>query len=85
VVIVVPELYNSLGVIKMTISRKCVKALIDQLSDEQVHAMWVILQSMTLPTEELTREEVAEIEQARKDIKNGKGIKAEDAWDELGI
>ena len=45
----------------------------------------VILQSMTLPTEELTREEVAEIEQARKDIKNGKGIKAEDAWDELGI
>lgn len=80
-----PEMYNSLGVIKMTVSRECVKALIDQLTDEQVQALWVILQSITWPSEELTPEEITEIAEARNDIKAGKGIKAEDAWDELGI
>jgi hypothetical protein len=84
VVIIVPELYNSLGVINMNVSRECVKALIDQLSDEQVQALWVILQSITLPTEELTPEEITAIAEARNDIKAGKGIKAEEVWDELG-
>jgi hypothetical protein len=55
------------------------------LSDEQVQALWVILQSITWPTEELTPEEAAEIVEARNDIKAGKGIKAEIVWDELGI
>ena len=84
-VIIVPKLYNSLGVINMTVSREYVKALIDRLTDEQVQALWVILQSMTWPTEELTPEEIAEISEARNDIKAGKGIKAEDVWNELGI
>jgi hypothetical protein len=35
--------------------------------------------------EELTPEEIAEIDKARSDIKDGKGIKAEDVWDELGV
>lgn len=77
--------YNSLGVINMAVSRECVKALIDGLNDEQVQALWIILQSMAWPAEELTPEENAEIAEARKDIKAGKGVKAEDAWNELGI
>lgn len=78
------EMYNSLEVVNM-VPRECVKALIDRLSDEQVQALWIILQSMAWTTEVLTPKEEAEIAEARNDIKDGKGIKARDVWNELGV
>ena len=67
------------------VPREYVKAVIDRLSEEQVMALWVILQSMIWPTEEWAPEEAAEIAEARADILVGKGIKAEDVWNELGM
>lgn len=69
----------------MAVEREYVKAIIDRLTDEQVQALWVILSSMAWPTEEITPEEAAELEEARAEIRAGKGIKAEDVWRELGI
>lgn len=77
--------YNGLEVIPMSIPREHVKALIDRLTDEQVQALWVILESMAWPTEGITPEEAAEIEEALAEIDAGKGVKAEDVWKELGI
>lgn len=77
--------YNGLGVITVAITREYVKAMIDRLTDEQVHALYVILVSMAWPTEEIAPEEAADLEEARAEIKAGKGIKAEDVWRELGI
>ncbi len=77
--------YNSSGVIVMAVAKEYVKALIDRLTDEQVQALWVILNSMAWPIEEITPEEAAEIRKARTEIEAGKGIKAEDVWRELGI
>lgn len=69
----------------MAIPREHVKALIDWLTDEQVQALYVILESMAWPTERITPEEAAEIEEGFAEIEAGKGVKAEDAWKELGI
>lgn len=77
--------YNGLGVIAVAVAREHVKALIDRLTDEQVQALWVILESMAWPTEEITPEEAAEIEDALAEIDAGKGVKAEDVWKELGL
>ncbi|AEG15952.1 hypothetical protein Desku_2418 [Desulfofundulus kuznetsovii DSM 6115] len=77
--------YNDLGVITMAIAREYVKALIDRLSDEQVQALWVILNSMAWPTEKVSPEEAADIEESFAEIDAGKGIKAEDVWRELGV
>ncbi|MQL52774.1 hypothetical protein GFC01_10970 [Desulfofundulus thermobenzoicus] len=77
--------YNDLGVITMAIAREHVKALIDRLSDEQVQALWVILNSMAWPTEKVSPEEAAEIEESFAEIDAGKGVKAEDVWRELGV
>jgi len=85
VVIVLVSGYNGLGVITVAVAREHVKALIDRLTDEQVQALWVILESIAWPTEEITPEEAAELEEARAEIKAGKGAKAEDVWRELGI
>jgi hypothetical protein len=78
-------MYNSSGVITMAVAKEYVKALIDRLTDEQVQALWVILNSMAWPIEEITPEETAEIGKARTEIEAGRGIKAEDVWRELGI
>lgn len=77
--------YNGLGVIDMAVPREYIKALIDRLTDDQVEALRVILESMAWPTEKITPEEAAELEEARAEIRAGKGIKAEDVWRELGI
>ncbi|WP_194174914.1 hypothetical protein [Desulfofundulus thermobenzoicus] len=69
----------------MAIAREHVKALIDRLSDEQVQALWVILNSMAWPTEKVSPEEAAEIEESFAEIDAGKGVKAEDVWRELGV
>jgi len=69
----------------MAIPRECLKALIDRLTDKQVEALWVILEAMTWPSEEITPEEAAEIEDAFREIDAGKGVKAEDVWKELGL
>jgi hypothetical protein len=83
--------YNYLGVISvkmevnMAVGREHVKALIDRLSDEQVKALWVILNSMAWPPEEVSPEEAAEIEESFAEIDAGKGVKAEEVWRELGV
>ncbi|AFV10550.1 hypothetical protein Tph_c03030 [Thermacetogenium phaeum DSM 12270] len=78
--------YNGLGVINMAVAREYVKALIDRLTDEQVEALQVIVESMAWPTEKVMPEEAAEIEEeAFADIDAGRGVKAEDVWKELGI
>ncbi len=69
----------------MAISREYVKALVDRLTDEQVQALCVILDSMAWPTEAVTPEEAAEIKEGFAEIEAGKGVKVEDAWRELGI
>jgi len=77
--------YNGLGVIDVAVPRECIKALIDRLTEEQAQALWVILESMAWPTEKITPEEAAEIEEALAEIDAGKGVRAEDVWKELGI
>lgn len=77
--------YNKLEVISVAMAREYVKALIDRLSDEQVQALWIILNSMAWPTEKVTPEEMAEIEEGFAEIDAGEGVKAEDVWRELGI
>ena len=77
--------YNYLGVINMAVEREHVKALIDRLSDEQIQALWIILNSMAWPTEEVSPEETAEIEESFAEIDAGKGVKAEDVWREIGV
>lgn len=69
----------------MAVAREYVKALIDRLTDEQVEALRVIVESMVWPTEKVMLEEAAEIEEAFAEIDAGKGVKAEDVWKELGI
>jgi len=66
-------------------SRDYAKVLIDRLSDEQVQALLVILESMAWPIERIVPEEAEEIEAGFADIEAGKGVKAEDVWKELGI
>lgn len=77
--------YNGLGVIDVAVPRECIKALVDQLTDKQAEALWVILESMAWPKERITPEEAAELEEARAEIRAGKGVKADDVWRELGI
>jgi len=77
--------YNYFGVINVAVDREHVKALIDRLSEEQVQALWVIINSMAWPTEEVSPEEAAEIEESFAEIDAGKGVKAEDVWRELGV
>ncbi|MEW6727550.1 MAG: hypothetical protein AB1327_11445 [Bacillota bacterium] len=60
-------------------------AAIDRLTDEQVQVLWILLESMVWPTEEITPEETAEIEEALAEIDAGKRLKAEDVWKELGL
>jgi hypothetical protein len=85
VVILLASGYNGLGVIDVAVPRECIKALVDRLTDKQAEALWVLLESMAWPTERITPEEAAELEEARAEIRAGKGIKAEDVWRELGI
>lgn len=77
--------YNSLEVVALAIGKEHVKALIDRLNNEQLQALWVILNSMAWPTERVTPEEAAEIEESFVEIDAGKGVKAEDVWRELGV
>jgi restriction endonuclease len=77
--------YNHPGVINTAVEREHVKALIDRLNDEQVQALWVILNSMAWSTEKISPEEAAEIEESFAEIDAGKGVKAEDVWRELGV
>lgn len=65
--------------------RDYAKVLIDRLTDEQVQALLVILESMAWPTERITPEETEEIEAGFAEIEAGKGVKAEGVWKELGI
>ena len=53
-------------------------------SDDQVFALWIILQPLAWPAEEISPEEALEIAEAKAEIEAGKGIKAEDVWRELG-
>ncbi len=77
--------YNSLGVIVMAVQREHVKALIDRLTDEQVQALWVVLNSMAWPEVEIAPEDEADLEEGLADLRAGRKVKAEDVWKELGI
>lgn len=77
--------YNGLEVVVMAVQRKHVKALIDRLTDEQVQALWVIVNSMAWPEVEITPEDAAEIEEGLADLRAGRKVRAEDVWKELGI
>lgn len=67
----------------MSVARDELKTLVDLLSEEQVSALLVILKPWA--EDVITPLEAEELMAARDDIKNGKGIKAEDVWRELGI
>ncbi|MGB9919698.1 MAG: hypothetical protein ACPLPT_03040 [Moorellales bacterium] len=69
----------------VAVPREHVKALIDRPADEQVQALWIILESMVWPLEEISPEEATELAEARAQIEAGMGIRAEDVWRELGI
>lgn len=44
-------MYNNLEVIAMAVGKEHIKALIDRLNQEQLQALWVILNAMTQPKE----------------------------------
>ena len=67
----------------MSAARNELKTLVDMLSEEEVSALLVILKPWAENI--ITPQEAEELKTAREDIKNGKGIKAEDVWRELGI
>lgn len=69
----------------MANQRDLIKALVDKLTDEEVQALWVIVNSMVWETAEATPEEVEMINESREDIKAGRVVDAEDVWRELGI
>jgi len=77
--------YNDLGVITVAVEREHVKALIDRLSDEQVKALWVILNSIAWPEVEISPEDEADIKEGLADLESGRKVRAEDVWKELGI
>ncbi|MBE0467460.1 MAG: hypothetical protein IBX71_09605 [Candidatus Desulforudis sp.] len=77
--------YNGLGVIEVAVPREDVKALIDRLSDEQVEALWIILNSMAWPEAEVSAEDEADIEEGLADLRAGLKARAEDVWKDLGI
>ncbi|HBC93079.1 MAG TPA: hypothetical protein DCZ10_09335 [Pelotomaculum sp.] len=49
-------------------TRENVKARVDRLSDEQVFALWIIIEPLGWPAEEISAEEALEIAQARAEI-----------------
>ncbi|MCR4420144.1 MAG: hypothetical protein QHH27_06505 [Clostridia bacterium] len=67
------------------IAREHVKALIDRLSDEQVQALWVVLNSMAWPEVRVSPEDEADIEEGIADLEAGRKVKADDVWQGLGI
>ena len=69
----------------MSVMREKLKILIEYLNEEQISALYTILNSIVWVEDDLTPDEMKEVLKARNDIKNGKGIKAEDVWRELGI
>lgn len=77
--------YNEFEVVAMTVAREYVKALVDRLTDDQVQALWVILESVAWPEIEISPEEEAEIKEGLADLAAGRKVKAEDVWKELGI
>ncbi len=77
--------YNDLEVITVTIAREYVKALVDRLNEEQVKALWVILNAMAWPEVEISPEDEADIEEGLADLTAGRKVSAEDAWKQLGI
>ncbi|MCR4419052.1 MAG: hypothetical protein QHH27_10485 [Clostridia bacterium] len=77
--------YNVIEVKGMAVAREYVKALIDRLTDDQVEALKIILEAMALPAESLEPGEAEEIDRGFAEIDAGKGVRAEDAWKELGI
>jgi predicted transcriptional regulator len=77
--------YNDLGVITVAVEREHVKALIDRLSDEQVQALWVILNSIAWAEVEISPEDEADIKEGLADLESGRKVRAVDVWKELGI
>lgn len=77
--------YNNLEVITMSVQTEQVKALIDQLSEEQLQALWVILKSMAWPEVEISPEDEKDIKEGLEELDSGSRVSAEDAWKELGI
>lgn len=69
----------------MAVAREYVKALIDRLSDEQVQAIRVVLESMALPEIEISPAEESEIKEGLADLEAGRKVSAGDVWKELGI
>lgn len=69
----------------MANQRELLKALVDKLTDKQVQALFVIVESMAWETVAATPEEIEIIKESQEDIKAGRVVKAEDVWRELGI
>lgn len=80
--------YNNLEVVAMAVQavqKEHVKALIDRLSQEQLQALWVILNSMAWPEVEISPEEEKDIKEGLDELESGLKVSAEDVWKELGI
>ncbi len=77
--------YNSLEVINMAVAREYVKALIGRLTDEQVQALWVILESMAWPEVSTSPADETAIDEGLADLAAGRKVRAEDVWAELGL
>ena len=77
--------YNGDEVVNMANQREMLKALVDKLTDEQVTALLIIVDSIAWEKVEATPEEIEMINKSREDIKAGRVVDAEDVWRELGI
>ncbi len=69
----------------MAITREQVKALIDRLTEEQVHALWVILSAMAWPEAEISPEDEADIKEGIADLEAGRKVRADEVWEKLEV
>lgn len=66
----------------VTVSKNQLKLVLDKL--EEVKLELLRLRAMLLPEEELSEKEMGKLEEARKEIREGRGINLEDLIKELG-
>lgn len=85
VVTAVTGWYTYSEVTLMAIPREHVKVLIDRLTDEQVHALWVILEAMAWPEVDVSAGDEAAIDEGVADLAARRKVRAGDVWADLGL
>jgi len=76
-------LYSLVGDwLSVTVSKNQLKLVLNKL--EEVKLELLRLRAMLLPEEELSEGEMGKLEEARKEIREGRGINLEDLIKELG-